>query len=297
MTSEHKKNRNLYHFFLTALYLIFALVYIYFLITGSNFYLTEINKRPHHSDYRSLRPAGSIGHGFGVIGSFLMIAMLSYSLRKRTRIFKNAGHLTHWLGFHIFCGIAGPLLVILHSSFKVQGLIAVSFWSMIAVATSGILGRYIYLQIPRAISGKELDLEELQSTNISLARQLKTEYKLNDNDIEKIEEWYGIGTGEQKSLGLTLLFMITKDILRPVRLFKLRKRVSRKYNLPRSTIKKLLKIFERKVLLERRISAWQAIHQMFHYWHVIHKPFAFIMYIIMIIHILVAVYVGYIWIF
>jgi hypothetical protein len=42
---------------------------------------------------------------------------------------------------------------------------------------------------------------------------------------------------------------------------------------------------------------WNAIHQLFHYWHVIHKPFAIIMYIIMFVHILVAVYVGYTWIF
>jgi hypothetical protein len=36
---------------------------------------------------------------------------------------------------------------------------------------------------------------------------------------------------------------------------------------------------------------------LFHYWHVFHKPFAFIMYIIMLIHIGIALWLGYRWIF
>ena len=33
--------------------------------------------------------------------------------------------------------------------------------------------------------------------------------------------------------------------------------------------------------------------QMFYYWHVLHKPFAIVMYVFMFVHILVAVFTGY----
>ncbi len=216
MTSSEKNKYSFYNVSLTTLYIVFGIIYFYYLITGSSFYFTEIIQRPHHADYRMLRPAGLLGHGFGVIGSLLMILMLGYSIRKRSRIFGNAGHLTHWLGFHIFCGIAGPLLIILHSSFKVQGLIAVSFWSMIAVATSGILGRYIYIQIPRTISGKEVDRNELQGENDRISLELKSEFELDDSDLEQIENWYGSKSGQSGNLISMLIRMITADILRPL---------------------------------------------------------------------------------
>jgi hypothetical protein len=39
------------------------------------------------------------------------------------------------------------------------------------------------------------------------------------------------------------------------------------------------------------------IHKLFYYWHVFHKPFAIIMYLIMIVHIAISVWLGYTWIF
>ena len=36
---------------------------------------------------------------------------------------------------------------------------------------------------------------------------------------------------------------------------------------------------------------------MFHYWHVIHKPFAYVMLVVVIIHVGVSIAFGYTWIF
>jgi len=130
----------LYKNLLRVLYILSIAVYIYFLTDGWSFYETPYQERPHMEQrYRNLRPAGFRGHTFGVIGSLMMIFMLLYSARKRMERFQKAGNLSHWLDIHIFFGIMGPLLIVLHTSFKVQGLVAVSFWSMVAVALSGVL--------------------------------------------------------------------------------------------------------------------------------------------------------------
>jgi hypothetical protein len=226
-----------------------------------------------------------------------MVFMLLYSLRKRTKLFGNSGTLPHWLQIHIYLGIFGPLLVILHSSFKVQGLIAVSFWSMIAVALSGIFGRYLYLQIPRTLSGKELDLNELNEMNKQLNLDLQQDYQLAPVDIQKIESLlFGNKKYSQNTIAL-LLSLFFSDLGWPIRHYFLKKKIPAAFHIQANRLKELIKGIREKELLERRISLWSKIQELFHYWHVIHKPFAIIMYLIMVVHILVAVYTGYVWIF
>lgn len=99
---------------------------------------------------------------FGIVGSLMMLAgVSSYMLRKRIQKLSRFGLLKYWLEFHIFLCSLGPMLVLYHTAFKFRGLVAVSFWSMVAVVISGVIGRYIYLQIPRTIEGFEMDLNEI----------------------------------------------------------------------------------------------------------------------------------------
>jgi hypothetical protein len=97
----------------------------------------------------------------GWVGLSLMVCMNIYSIRKRISILKSLGQLRRWLDFHVLCGLIGPTLIVFHSNFKVRGLVAISFWSMVVSFSSGIIGRYIYLQL----SGRKSDLE-LESEKI-----------------------------------------------------------------------------------------------------------------------------------
>ena len=281
---------------LILLYLVSFALIAYFVMTGADFYLTSFMERPHHSSYRSLRPAGVVSHGLGVIGSLMMLFMLLYSVRKRTRIFKNFGFLSRWLNLHIYFGIIGPLLIVLHSTFKVHGLIAVSFWSMVAVALSGILGRYLYIQIPRTISGKELSLGELNKLDDEITDYIHSRYQLDAQNMSKLVEIVKQPARKKKGSLSLLLGIIFSDIFRPFRYYQLKRKISKQFRFGKKVVRQITKSLLKKELLERRINQWSTIQQLFHYWHVIHKPFAIIMYIIMLIHIMVAIYVGYIWI-
>jgi len=285
------------HYALTFLYFISFLLIVYFLVIGADFYSTSLSDRPHHAAYRNLRPAGLTGHAFGVIGSAMMIFMLFYSIRKRVRILQKVGYLSSWLRVHIYFGVIGPMLIILHSSFKVQGLIAVSFWSMIAVALSGVLGRYLYKQIPRTIAGKEIDFNELDQMDQNLAQEIHSKFQIEIKQLESIEASIFPPIRPEKGLFVAFISMIYNDTLKPIRSYRLKKYLQKKLNLSSHAVNQMLVTVKRKAMLQRRISMWNATHQLFHYWHVFHKPFAIIMYIIMLVHIMVAVYVGYAWIF
>lgn len=113
-----------------------------------------------------------------------MLLMLVYSLQKRLSFFGKNRTLRPFLGFHIYMGVIGPLFIILHTSFKVQGLVAISFWSMIAVALSGYFGRYLYRQIPRNIQDNELSLCEMEESLEAQTRRLKERFAIEEEKLK-----------------------------------------------------------------------------------------------------------------
>lgn len=298
MASDSARSNNTkFYRFLIILYLLSAVILIYFAVDGLDFYLTSFAERPHHDLFKVLKPGGVRSHGFGVVGSCMMILMLLYSLRKRLRFLQNWGSLRHWLDIHIFFGIIGPLFIVLHSTLKLNGLVVISFWSMVAVALSGVLGRYLYLQIPHNIVGHELSLREAEEMNKQLAQQLVERFSLETAELQNIENLF---IGEKiagQNTAVLFLNMVTGDVLRIFRSQKIRKELRRVYQIPAGQIDDLFSLFKQKAQISRRITMWNRIHQLFHYWHVFHKPFALIMYIIMIIHVGISIWLGYTWVF
>jgi hypothetical protein len=132
--------------------------------SGYTYYNTGMEERFYHPGHLTLKPSGLWGHAFGILGSFFMLSgVLLYIARKRMRSLSRLGKVKHWLEFHIFLCTLGPILVLFHTSFKFGGVVSISFWSMVAVFLSGIIGRFIYIRIPRTIEGRELSLSEVRA--------------------------------------------------------------------------------------------------------------------------------------
>jgi hypothetical protein len=244
-----------------------------------------------------LKPSGAWGHGFGIIGSLMMIIGVAiYMIRKRVRKFFNLGFLKHWLELHIFLCTVGPILVLYHTAFKFGGIVAVSFWSMVAVVASGVAGRFIYIQIPRTIQGKELSVNELNDINDDLTNRLKSEYSINGKIISKLEKHSHIDKYKGVGFGTSFVMMIqdyfgTHSVLRQI------KRELRKSNLSSERAKEILRISKSKLILSRRIGMLRTTQKLFRYWHIVHLPFAITMFVIMFVHIAVTIIFGYKWIF
>ena len=285
--------------FLGLLYAVAFVVIARLAWEGLSYYATPLIDRPRHPGFWALKPGGSRGHLYGVIGSSLMVIMLVYSLRKRVKILRRLGKLRDWLDFHIFCGVVGPLLVILHSSFKVQGLVALSFWSMIAVALSGVLGRYLYLQIPRTRAGDELSLAEVEELRAEITRKLRDELRLPEDTLAELDR-IALGSTtpialEKRPLAILLFHLPFQAVSLRMRLHSFRRRLQRELDAPPGVLRDATRLARQKVLLERRIALWSRLQQLFHYWHVFHKPFAVVMYVFMVVHIAVVLLTGYGW--
>ncbi|WP_346861906.1 hypothetical protein [uncultured Draconibacterium sp.] len=282
----------IYLFILVAITL-FAFVYLG--LYGAEYYFTDLDQRFFHQQNNFLKPSGFIGHGLGIVGAFLMVlGVFGYMARKRFRSLSRLGILKHWLEFHIFLCSLGPILVLYHTAFKFGGLVAISFWSMVAVVFSGIIGRFIYLQIPRTIEGRAMSMNELTIKKANFNIDLKNQFALDDAFLELVNN----STVSDEDLYKGVIF---KKISRRLKFEKQQSRIIRtelkKRNIPKNKQREILRNVRAEIVLGRRIAWLTTMQNYLRYWHVLHLPFALIMLIIMIIHIVVALLFGSTWIF
>lgn len=265
-----------------------ALLVAWALWNGWDFYLTSLADRAHHEDFRQFRPAGRVGHGLGLLGSAMILLLLLYSLRKRVKLLNRLGDLSVWLRYHIFLGVAGPVLITLHTSGKIGGLVAISYWSMAAVALSGVFGRYLYQQIPRNVLGEAMSSDAVESRNEEILVELAGTHGLDDRALGALER-AALAPVENHSAVWALAVL-------PWHNLRLRSRLRvwmRDGNLQiNKDATELARIW---VLQTRRLHLFHTIRDLFHYWHVFHKPFAIIMIVVMLIHVGVALALGYNW--
>jgi len=139
--------------------------------------------------YREVPAAsGLFGHLIGVLGFILMLMTeLLYSLRKRSRT-ARWGKMSDWLAFHIFTGLVGPFMVLLHSSWKFQGLAGAVMLMTVVIVVSGFIGRYIYTAVPRTVDGAELQGSMLEQSLAEMDAEVKRMEIFKDSVAEKEQE-------------------------------------------------------------------------------------------------------------
>lgn len=121
---------------------------------------------------REVPAAGELfGHTLGVLGFILMLLTETlYSLRKRSRS-TALGRMSTWLKFHIYMGLVGPFMVLLHTSWKFNGLAGATTLLTFIIVFSGFIGRYIFTRIPRTLDGIEIE-GALSQAALNRARQM-----------------------------------------------------------------------------------------------------------------------------
>lgn len=269
---------------------------VFILVRNFNYYALPMEERPFHARYEELKPSGIETHGYGIIGTAMIIfGVTMYSSRKRIRALSQAGKIKYFLEFHIFLCLLGPVLILYHTTFKFGGLVAVSFWSMSAVVASGIIGRYLYVQIPKGIHGDELSIKELDTQSERLHRALIEEYELEEIDIRKLDA-LAKPVHEQRSIFALLIFFLVSDMTRRARVHSIIRHLHSK-KVDRRTVHIVAKMANERIQLLQRIRFLEELKNIFHYWHVIHLPFTIIMFAILVVHVGVAIAFGYRWIF
>jgi hypothetical protein len=264
-------------------------------VNGFSYYATPISQRPFHPDYQTMKPSGYYSHGLGIFGaSMITIGVAMYSTRKRVRKLWNLGKLSRWLEVHIFLCLLGPLLVVFHSTFKAGGIAAVSLWCMLAVAASGIVGRFLYVQIPRNIKGTELTQQEIMQELDRLSGELEHS-ALGSLLIKKIDDSFSSIPKPEKVLETFGLLVRLQEIKRTVKR-SVEGTIARS-QLGHDQARVLFALASARTSLVQKTVILTQVERLFFYWHAVHLPFTVIMFITLAAHVTVTVVLGYHWIF
>lgn len=286
-----------------VLYLLAIALVVGLSVYGFSYYTLSSAERPFSPKHVLLRPSGSIGLKLGFLGFVIFLGIFLYPLRKAWPWLGQQGSARHWLDIHVMLGITAPFIIAFHSSFKFRGFAGIAFWIMVAVSLSGVIGRYLYSQIPRSLNAAELSMRELQELQEKLAQQLDQQNLLPQADIRSLLKLPSQEQVDRMFAPISLVYMMILDLVRAFRIAKLR-RHALSFGEQMSTFGGFLKTKNRD--LERAISMaheeaatakrvlfLKRSQQVFHLWHVVHKPFSYTFALLAIIHIAVVMMMGY----
>ena len=272
-------------------------------VYGFDYYRLPRELRPFSDKHELLRPSGLIGVNLGILGTVLFVIIFLYALRKVFPWLGRIGTAKRWMDFHIICGVTAPIIIAFHASFKFNNIAGVAFWIMLAVALSGIIGRYLYAQIPQSLSAAKTSFQELEHNQDELSNALKRQSVYSE---EKIERIFAMPTAEQirkSSLMSTLGQMILLDVRRPFQVAAMRRQASTFGQFVRSggglwstgnpDIERIVGLVRRKASLSKRILFLDQAERVFHLWHVVHRPFSYAFAVLAVVHIVNAVRLGY----
>ena len=259
-------------------------------LDGRAYYSTPLTTRGYAPAHRILRPSGPVGQTYGVAGTVLMLVPFVYMARKRLKSLSAVGTARTWLEIHLFCGIVGPVLVTLHTSFKFNGIVSAAYWSMVIVMLSGFLGRYLYVRIPRSIRGNELTRAELDAQAQGLKGELATTSSLPDvmADVERFERAAVPASGEVSLVGLLFGEITLGRKLRAL------DRELERHGVVAGTRGEIIELTAQRSLLLRRTAYLRRTKKLFELWHVFHLPLVYLLLVIAAAHIGVALYLGYV---
>ena len=111
-----------------------------------------------------LTPGKGLGYWLGIGGGLTILAVLGYPMRKYVKSWRNFGTTSGWFSAHMLLGTLGPAIILFHAGFQLGAVNSnVALITMLCVAGSGIVGRYLYGQLQKGLHGRRAELTDMLS--------------------------------------------------------------------------------------------------------------------------------------
>ncbi len=103
-----------------------------------------------------------LGYFLGIVGCVLLLILLVYPIRKRFRFLHFIGPVKNWFQVHMMMGVLTSITILYHCNFALGSLNStLALLSMLLVAGSGLIGRFLYAKIHHGLFGRKRSLKEL----------------------------------------------------------------------------------------------------------------------------------------
>lgn len=233
-------------------------------------------------------PAASefFGHSLGVLGFLLMIMTeVLYSLRKRSRS-ARWGRMSTWLQFHIFTGLVGPYLVLLHSSWKFNGLAGVVMLLTVVIVASGFVGRYIYTAVPRTADGIALEAEQIKAQAAEIEEAMQASQKTRPGMPRRLLE----SSFVPESAGESAMTILGRGFSDLKYRWDWRRQQRSMSTEQREQARELAALANRRRTLQRQLASLGMTRRLLAVWHTVHIPIGVVLFTAAFVHIVGAVY-------
>lgn len=228
-------------------------------------------------------PGRPISYLLGWLGFSIMALTNVYIIRKRLAVLQKIGNLQNWLNWHIFFGLLGPTLVLFHCNFKVGGLVAISFWSMVVSFVSGVVGRYFYVQLMQNKLSLKKDIETLDARFEAFEKSFQGRLHPKAIVAAKSGAFAMAGGLSGEELKRTSVWaFLARSATGSFRMATALPRFPMQGGGGR-VLREQLRTW---ALLRRRLVAMHYYQILFGYWRTFHTPFAVWMYVVAVIHII-----------
>ena len=231
------------------------------------------------------------GYLLGIVGGSLMLALLLYPLSKRVALLTRLIPIRYWFGIHMILGVIGPVMILFHSNFQMGSTNStLALFSMLLVAGSGVIGRYIYTNIHHGLYGTRVTLKELKQKTEDDHADLLNLYAMDEKlslQLEKMEEKaLRPYTGLMKSI-LHVIYLAVNTPRLKRKVLKLLKNCYQENdgNKTMPDSEAVTHLVTHYTLALRQTAAFRVYERLFSLWHILHLPLFFMMIITAVIHI------------
>lgn len=243
---------------------------------------------------RYLTPRSGLGYALGIIGGSLMLALLIYPARKRLPSLKFIGSNKAWFRIHMVFGVAGPICILYHCCYHLGATNSnVALVSMLIVAGSGLVGRYLYGRIHHGLYGKKASLAELRGEAERLksdgggAGRLLPEFAAR-LDVAEQRIANGIPL-VPKALSAALLFVVGRARVRHYVHKALRGAAAESLAIAehrRALSQTADRYANARLTAARRVAEFHSCERLFGLWHVLHLPLFGMLFVAGIVHVI-----------
>jgi hypothetical protein len=247
---------------------------------------------------RYITPQRGLGYALGITGGSMMLLLLVYSARKRVSWLRWMGGIPAWFEFHMVLGIVGPILILFHSNFRLGATNSnVALISMLVVAGSGVVGRYIYTRLHARLDGHEDTLEQLKAVGDRLRSQT-TSISFLPGLLDAIDRAEARFIEPPKGFIARFLHLFTGGIRLVVARWLVRREIKRAAYIALRRESPLIArhaqriaavartYADRRLEAGRRMAEYRMYERLFSLWHVLHIPLFFMLLIAGIVHVI-----------
>lgn len=244
------------------------------------------------------RAEDGLGYWLGLVGGVIMLLAYVYSMRKHIPGLQQLSTLGRWLRIHIAFGIAGPFLIIPHTTFKFESLNGtIAFFSMVIVFLSGVIGRYLYSKVHFGLDGRKAELRELTETLglndkerpsvLSAIEPIRT--RLIQYERIVMAQEYGLIPALRALFitrlgGYTVYWGLSSKLRQYLVPFAERERWDASQMA--LAVKHTRKMLRNYMSALTQVSTFKAYDQLFVLWRMVHVPLLFLLFISGVLHVL-----------